>query len=237
MYEHSFHLAQRPFASAPTAAAYVRTGTHQAAVENLVRCIERAEGVGLVIGPAGSGKSLLIVALTSALRQRGYRVGSVEARTGLDGTTATVLATGSGARVTLPGAIELGELPSKAAILDPALDLLLAEGYRASEEQPIPVIEIVEEGAAPPTPTPDSLAVLTRAQLAHAFAARGPADDLGLAAVIEERLLSGRADASSLARATETPIESARRLLERTPPSPPAAPRARGWRRWLGGGS
>ena len=35
MYESSFQMAQRPFASAPTAAAYVRTGTHQAAIENL----------------------------------------------------------------------------------------------------------------------------------------------------------------------------------------------------------
>lgn len=68
MYENSFQLAQRPFASAPTAAAYVRTGTHQAAVENLVRCIERAEGVGLVVGPAGSGKSLLLQLLAAGFR-------------------------------------------------------------------------------------------------------------------------------------------------------------------------
>lgn len=68
MYENSFHLAQRPFASAPTAAAYVRTGTHQAALENLVRCVERAEGVGLVVGPAGSGKSLLLQLLAAGFR-------------------------------------------------------------------------------------------------------------------------------------------------------------------------
>lgn len=70
MYENSFQLAQRPFASAPTAAAYVRTGTHQAAIENLVRCIERAEGVGLVIGPAGSGKSLLLQLLAAGFRNK-----------------------------------------------------------------------------------------------------------------------------------------------------------------------
>lgn len=70
MYENSFRLAQRPFASAPTAAAYVRTATHQAAVENLVRCIERAEGVGLVVGPAGSGKSLLLQLLAAGFRNK-----------------------------------------------------------------------------------------------------------------------------------------------------------------------
>ena len=56
MYETSFQMAQRPFASAPTASAYVRTATHQGALENLVRCVERAEGVGVVVGPAGTGK-------------------------------------------------------------------------------------------------------------------------------------------------------------------------------------
>ena len=70
MYENSFQLAQRPFASAPTAAAYVRTGTHQAALENLVRCVERAEGVGLVVGPAGSGKSLLLQLLAAGFRSK-----------------------------------------------------------------------------------------------------------------------------------------------------------------------
>jgi len=70
MYESSFQMAQRPFASAPTAAAYVRTGTHQAALENLVRCVERAEGVGLIVGPAGSGKSLLLQLLAAGFRSK-----------------------------------------------------------------------------------------------------------------------------------------------------------------------
>src|SRR5262245_28737865 len=70
MYETAFQMAQRPFAAAPTPAAYVRTQTHQAAVENLVRCIERAEGVGLVVGPAGSGKSLLLQLLAAGFRNQ-----------------------------------------------------------------------------------------------------------------------------------------------------------------------
>jgi hypothetical protein len=178
-----------------------------------------------------------VVALTSALRQRGLRAGSVEARTGLDGATATVLTTGSGARITLPGTLEAHKLASMAAVLDPALDLLLLEGYAASEEPIGSTIEIIEDGSAPLTPLTALLAVVTREQLARAFAASGPADDLGLAAVIEERLLAGRADSSSaLARASEAPIESARHLLERPPTAPPpSGPRPRGWRRWLGG--
>jgi type II secretory pathway predicted ATPase ExeA len=67
MFESST-MAHRPFASAPAAAAYVRTATHQAALENLVRCVERAEGVGLIVGPAGSGKSLLLNLLAAGFR-------------------------------------------------------------------------------------------------------------------------------------------------------------------------
>lgn len=189
-----------------------------------------------VVGPPGSGKSLLIVALTNALRSRGFRAGSVEARTGLDGATATILTTGSGARVTLPGTLEGEALTERAAALDPGLDVLLAEGQPATDER-VPAIEIVEGGSPPVTTSPERLAIVGRERLARAFAASGPADDLGLAALIEERLLAGRRDAAgrqALARATEAPIESARRLLERAPASePPSIPRPRGWRRWL----
>ncbi|MSP22429.1 MAG: hypothetical protein EXR66_05370 [Dehalococcoidia bacterium] len=202
-----------------------------------------------VVGAPGSGKSLLIVALTNALRQRGFRAGSVEARTGLDGATATVLTTGSGARISLPGAIDVRELASRAAALDPALDVLLAEGYESPGGEAAAAVEIIEEGAAPVTPSTELVAAVTSDQLARAFAASGPADDIGLAAVIEERLLAGRAPStglgtgsSALARASESPIESKRRLLERlhsedapVPPSTPRAQRRGRWRRWLGG--
>jgi type II secretory pathway predicted ATPase ExeA len=59
MYESYFRLSHRPFAAAPRADAYIPTGSLEHSRQTLVRCIDRAEGPGLVVGPAGTGKSLL----------------------------------------------------------------------------------------------------------------------------------------------------------------------------------
>jgi type II secretory pathway predicted ATPase ExeA len=70
MYESFFRLSQRPFVPAPLAAAYVATGTLEQARQNLVRCLDRGEGPGLVIGPTGIGKSLLCQLLAQHFRDR-----------------------------------------------------------------------------------------------------------------------------------------------------------------------
>jgi type II secretory pathway predicted ATPase ExeA len=59
MYELFFALASRPFAAAPSARCYFPATTIESARQTLLRCIQRAEGIGLVIGPAGCGKTLL----------------------------------------------------------------------------------------------------------------------------------------------------------------------------------
>ncbi|MDX1947028.1 MAG: AAA family ATPase [Pirellulaceae bacterium] len=59
MYESFFQLSHRPFAAAPTAEAFVATRSADEARQTLIRTVERAEGPGLVIGPPGTGKSLL----------------------------------------------------------------------------------------------------------------------------------------------------------------------------------
>ncbi len=69
MYESHFLLSHRPFTPAPNAESYIPTGSLEQARLTLIRCIERAEGPGLVIGPAGTGKSLLCSIL--ALHFRG----------------------------------------------------------------------------------------------------------------------------------------------------------------------
>lgn len=70
MYESYFRLLHRPFAAAPQAEAYVPTGSLEQARQTLVRCIDRAEGPGLVVGPAGTGKSLLVQVLAQHFRGR-----------------------------------------------------------------------------------------------------------------------------------------------------------------------
>ncbi|MBL8825470.1 MAG: AAA family ATPase [Planctomycetaceae bacterium] len=68
MYESHFGLSRRPFAFAPQVEQYFPGRAIESARQTLVRCIERAEGIGLVIGPTGTGKSLLLQVLAARFR-------------------------------------------------------------------------------------------------------------------------------------------------------------------------
>ncbi len=59
MYETSFGLSRRPFPSLPLAAFYYPASAIDFAYRTLLRCIERGEGIAVVVGPTGCGKSLL----------------------------------------------------------------------------------------------------------------------------------------------------------------------------------
>lgn len=68
MYENFFKFQQRPFAAAPRVDRYFPARAIEAARQALVRSIERAEGAGLLIGPAGTGKTLLCHLLADRFR-------------------------------------------------------------------------------------------------------------------------------------------------------------------------
>lgn len=68
MYEAFFHFHDRPFAAVPEARRYFPATTVEEARQTLLRLIERADGPGLVIGPAGTGKSLLCHVLAAHCR-------------------------------------------------------------------------------------------------------------------------------------------------------------------------
>src|SRR5688572_9241810 len=70
MYESFFALSHRPFAAAPSADAYIPTASHEQARQTLIRCLDRAEGPALLIGPSGTGKSLLCHVLAKHFRGR-----------------------------------------------------------------------------------------------------------------------------------------------------------------------
>ncbi len=70
MYEVSFGLYKRPFAAAPRVDAYFPAATIEAARQTLTRCIERAEGAGMVVGPSGTGKTLLCQVLAESFRAK-----------------------------------------------------------------------------------------------------------------------------------------------------------------------
>ncbi|MGA2796627.1 MAG: AAA family ATPase [Thermoguttaceae bacterium] len=59
MYGAFFGLKKQPFASVPQTDQYFPAATVDSARVALTRCLERGEGVGMVTGPTGTGKSLL----------------------------------------------------------------------------------------------------------------------------------------------------------------------------------
>lgn len=67
MYETFFGLSRRPFPSVPQVDYYYPAAVIEAARETLARCIERCEGVGMVVGPSGTGKTLLSLVLAQQL--------------------------------------------------------------------------------------------------------------------------------------------------------------------------
>jgi type II secretory pathway predicted ATPase ExeA len=76
MYGGCFGLIRRPFASVPQADQYFPAATIENARTTLARCIQRGEGAGLVVGPSGTGKTLLCVLLAEQFR-RSFRVATL----------------------------------------------------------------------------------------------------------------------------------------------------------------
>jgi len=70
MYEAFFQLKQRPFAAAPQPERYFPAQSVEAAYHALARCVDRAEGPGILIGGAGTGKSLLLEMLARRFADR-----------------------------------------------------------------------------------------------------------------------------------------------------------------------
>lgn len=62
-----FGLCRRPFCSAPVPALYVATGVHTAAVDRLHAAFDAGEGIALLDGPLGTGKTLVALRLLESL--------------------------------------------------------------------------------------------------------------------------------------------------------------------------
>ncbi len=133
-----------------------------------------------IAGAPGSGKSLLITALTEAFRARGIRIASAERRP--DGVTAFVLS--NGGRATLESEQPLNRLPQILRSLDPSARLLFAEGYAASADGIlVPTVEVLMWGVGPATPAAALVATVDGAALLREFQRSGP-KDAGFAAQV-----------------------------------------------------
>ncbi|MFV2066481.1 MAG: ExeA family protein [Pirellulales bacterium] len=70
MYEPFFDLNERPFTSAPRTERFFPSALIEDARKRLTLCVERSQGPGLLVGPAGTGKSLLCHVVAEHFRQR-----------------------------------------------------------------------------------------------------------------------------------------------------------------------
>ena len=79
MYHAHFGLTATPFTSQPIAANYVPTDGHEEALARLEFLAETQSGSGLLLGPAGSGKTLLLEVFARRCRRRGIMAAQVSA--------------------------------------------------------------------------------------------------------------------------------------------------------------
>src|SRR4051794_23004871 len=67
MYQEFFGFNDRPFKSSPAPKHYVPCHAIDHARQTILRGLDRGDGPALVVGPAGSGKSLLSLLLAEQL--------------------------------------------------------------------------------------------------------------------------------------------------------------------------
>jgi len=105
MYLAHWGLQHRPFRNVPDTRFFFHSVTHDAALAELLYAVEESQGAALLVGPFGSGKTLLLHTLLSGLPGEGY------------GTAYLVNALMSPAEVVLSAARALGaeDLPESAA--------------------------------------------------------------------------------------------------------------------------
>ena len=70
MYEASFELKRRPFGATPDATCFLSAGPIQAALDEILVCVEQGQGIAVLTAPAGTGKTLLCERLRCELSNR-----------------------------------------------------------------------------------------------------------------------------------------------------------------------
>jgi type II secretory pathway predicted ATPase ExeA len=141
-----FGLAKRPFASIPCPEQYFPAATIEAARQTLARCIRRAEGPAMVIGPAGTGKTLLCHVLAGELAAEFQVV--------------VVTAQGLGTRRALLQAILYGLGQPYRRMDEGELRLALVDHLTSPEASPAAMALLVDEAHALPLRLVDEIRVL-----------------------------------------------------------------------------
>ncbi|MGO9114571.1 MAG: ExeA family protein [Thermoguttaceae bacterium] len=84
MYQSQWGLRESPFGDGHDPQSFYQSPTHEEALARLHFLVEQRRRLGLLLGPEGSGKSLLLEILASQLRRRGPVVARVNL-TGISG--------------------------------------------------------------------------------------------------------------------------------------------------------
>ena len=179
MYETSFGLSRRPFPSLPQPEFYFPASATEYARQTLLRCIERGEGVGVVVGPTGCGKSLLGQLLANHFRNAMHVVQLASGR--LDSRRALLQAI-------------LYELGRPFRGMDEGELRLALVDYLAQAEPRQPMLLLVDEAEALPMRLLDELRMTTNLAVG-----REPCSRLVLlgSSALEERLTSPKLESFS----------------------------------------
>src|SRR4051794_14449769 len=70
MYEGHFHLDRRPFSATPDPGCCYLSPTQIPLIQSVARCIEHGQGIAILTGPAGIGKTLLAQVLLTESEPR-----------------------------------------------------------------------------------------------------------------------------------------------------------------------
>jgi type II secretory pathway predicted ATPase ExeA len=138
MYEAFFRLHRRPFSATPDTTCVFDTESRSQSIRRLVAAVESEQGIGVLIGPAGVGKSLALAGLMELFRERFTVVKSSSA--GL-----------SSARSLLQGLLyELGERYTGLDENECRLELKACLKRLVQSQRP--VVLLVDEGEQLPAP-------------------------------------------------------------------------------------
>jgi type II secretory pathway predicted ATPase ExeA len=180
MYESFFALTKRPFASVPAVDQYFPGTAVEAAHQTLIRCVDRAEGTGLVIGPSGSGKTLLCQ-LLAAKFEHAFQVVS--------------LASGRlSNRRALLQAILFGLSQPFRGMDEGELRLVLVDFLTSAEKCPQGVLLLVDEAHTLPLKLLDEIRMLTNLVAGGRPCVRAV---LAGSPILEERLASPKLESFS----------------------------------------
>jgi len=69
MYDTCFKFNARPFSAVPQIELYFPGTAVESSRTKLLRCLQRGEGIGMVVGPSGTGKTLLCQVLAEQLKE------------------------------------------------------------------------------------------------------------------------------------------------------------------------